>query len=104
MWLPPAYLVKAVLYNYSFKEGLEKYWADIKEGLLLKYWALWLPALSFSFSTVPDHLRVAFMAVVSFFWFIIFSASSAETEAAAKEAAASSDKTVVQAAEEALVE
>jgi protein Mpv17 len=82
LWLPPAYLVKAVIYDYSFKEGLEKYWSDIQNGLLLKYWALWLPALSFSFSTVPDHLRVAFMAFISFFWFIIFSSSVAENEAA----------------------
>jgi hypothetical protein len=74
MWLPPAYIIKALLYDYPVQEGLDKYWNDIRnEGLLLKYWTLWVPAQSISFSVVPDHLRVAFMASVSFFWFIIFS-------------------------------
>ena len=77
MWLPPAYLIKAVLYDYSLGEGLEKYWRDIRdEGLLLKYWTIWVPAQTVSFSVVPDHLRVAFMASVSFFWFILFSSVS----------------------------
>ena len=79
MWLPPAYIIKALLYNYPVKEGLQNYWSDIKdEGLLLKYWTVWVPAQSVSFSVVPDHLRVAFMAGISFFWFIIFSGLSAK--------------------------
>lgn len=74
MWLPPAYIIKALLYKYPVEEGLKKYWDDIcNEGLLLKYWSVWVPAQSISFSVVPDHLRVAFMAGISFFWFIIFS-------------------------------
>jgi len=77
LWLPPAYLIKAVVYDYSFGEGLQKYKDDITEnGLLTKYWSIWLPAQSVSFTVVPDHLRVAFMASVSFFWFILFSTVS----------------------------
>jgi len=79
MWLPPAYLIKALVYDYPMQEGLEKYVTDVKtNGLLWKYWSVWVPAQSISFSVVPDHLRVAFMAFVSFFWFIMFSTLSSK--------------------------
>lgn len=73
-WLPPAYVVKAAVYDYPMKEGLEKYVHDIKhKGLLTKYLSIWIPAQSISFSVIPEHLRIVFMASVSFFWFILFS-------------------------------
>jgi len=82
VWLPPAYLIKAVVYDYSLGEGLQKYIDDVtKNDLLQKYWTVWLPAQSISFTVVPDHLRVAFMASVSFFWFIIFSTVSSSSSA-----------------------
>ena len=80
MWLPPAYFIKAWVYSAGgddsniFKEALDKYLTDIRDNdLLIKYWTIWFPAQSVSFSVVPDHLRVAFMASISFFWFILFS-------------------------------
>eukprot|EP00529_Nitzschia_sp_RCC80_P020010 CAMPEP_0113454516 /NCGR_PEP_ID=MMETSP0014_2-20120614/7901_1 /TAXON_ID=2857 /ORGANISM="Nitzschia sp." /LENGTH=429 /DNA_ID=CAMNT_0000345919 /DNA_START=149 /DNA_END=1438 /DNA_ORIENTATION=+ /assembly_acc=CAM_ASM_000159 len=92
MWLPPAYLIKAVLYDYSLGEGLEKYWRDIRdEGLLQKYWTIWVPAQTVSFSVVPDHLRVAFMASISFFWFILFSSVSSNGDRADATSADNSD-------------
>lgn len=84
MWLPPAYFIKAWVYGTDenkgiLSEGLEKYLVDVKENNLLgKYWAIWFPAQSVSFSVVPDHLRVAFMASISFFWFILFSTVSSQ--------------------------
>lgn len=73
-WLPPAYVVKAAVYDYPMKEGLEKYVHDIKhKGLLTKYLSIWIPAQTISFSVIPEHLRIVFMASVSFFWFILFS-------------------------------
>jgi len=80
VWLPPAYFVKAVMYNYPLTEGLNRYINDITQnGLLKKYWTVWLPAQSVSFTIVPDHLRVVFMACVSFFWFILFSTVSSNS-------------------------
>jgi protein Mpv17 len=77
VWLPPAYFIKAWVYDYSMNEGLRKYWRDVQENdLLAKYWTVWVPAQSISFSVIPGHLRVAFMASVSFFWFILFSSVS----------------------------
>jgi hypothetical protein len=72
--LPLAYLTKAVIFRYSFREGIRRYWDDIRNhGLLLKYFALWGPVQCLTFSIVPEHMRVTFMACVSFFWLIILS-------------------------------
>jgi hypothetical protein len=96
IWLPPAYIIKAWVYSGDnddtinndtndtinndstigtiLKEGYDKYMYDImNNNLLTMYWTIWLPAQTISFSVVPDHLRVVFMASISFFWFILFS-------------------------------
>lgn len=72
--LPIAYLSKAMIYRYSFKEAARRYIDDIKNhGLWTKYFALWGPVQCLTFSVVPVHLRVTFIAVVSFFWLIVLS-------------------------------
>lgn len=105
VWLPPAYFIKACLYYNNddatndgetssnsntntnmitsiVHEGITKYGTDVRENdLLYKYWLIWFPAQSISFSVVPDHLRVAFMASISFFWFILFSSVQSNTTA-----------------------
>jgi len=90
VYLPPAYFIKAWIYGSDetnnnqkgiFEKGLQKYLVDVKENQLLnKYWTIWFPAQSISFSVIPDHLRVVFMASVSFFWFILFSTVSSQGE------------------------
>lgn len=55
-------------------EGLEKYKNHIlTQNLLIKYWAIWGPAQTINFLVVPPHLRVVFVALVSFFWVYLFS-------------------------------
>ena len=74
LWLPPAYLMQALISRYPKREALAKYVRDVREnGLLTKYWSLWLPASFLNFWVVPTHFRVAFVAVVSFFWMIVLS-------------------------------
>ena len=74
LWLPPAYIVQALAYRYPKREAIQRYIADVKEnGLLKKYWSLWLPASLTNFLFVPAHFRVAFVAAVGFFWMIILS-------------------------------
>jgi len=74
IWLPPAYIAQALVYNYPKREAIQKYVTDVKEnGLLKKYWSLWLPASFANFMFVPAHFRVAFVAAVSFFWMIVLS-------------------------------
>lgn len=80
--IPIAYLVKSTIYGQNWKEGIEKYIYDLRhKNLLLTYYAIWFPAGLCSFGLVPDHLRIAFIAFVSFFWLIILSTiSSSEKE------------------------
>lgn len=74
LWLPPAYIAQALIYQYPKREAIQKYVTDVREnGLLKKYWSLWLPASLTNFMFVPPHFRVAFVAGVSFFWMIVLS-------------------------------
>ena len=65
-------------------QGLSKYLADARGDLLLNYWAVWTPAQCLTFSVVPEHLRIPFVAFVSFFWLIILSTISSRDEAGAE--------------------
>ena len=78
--LPIAYFAKALIYRYSFAEALERYVDDIRNhGLLTKYFALWGPVQCITFSIIPEHFRVTFIALVSFFWLIILSTIASRT-------------------------
>lgn len=100
MWIPPAYIIKALMFGQTPGEGLAKYVKDIKDqGLLQKYWSVWLPAQTLQFSVVPHHLQVAFLATVSFFWFMLFShLSSKEGEVDEAPDAAAAEAEAVSAA------
>lgn len=79
--LPVAYVVKSVIFQYSLKEAFRRYYTDVtKSGLLFKYWSIWGPVQCLTFGVVPQHLRIAFIAVVSFFWLIIFSSLTAKAQ------------------------
>jgi len=73
-WLPPAYIANALVYGYPMKEAMHKYMLDVNEnGLLKKYWSLWIPVSLINFMWIPDHFRIAFVAFISFFWMTILS-------------------------------
>lgn len=85
--LPVAYIVKSLftttgLSIESVQAALERYVEDVtKRGLLIKYWALWTPVQTLTFSVIPQHFRVAFVAVISFLWMFILSTTSANNAA-----------------------
>ena len=65
--------------NTRVRNGLDKYVQDCTErGLLLKYWAMWIPVNGLVFSVVPMHLRVVLVATVSFVWIIVLSDTAAD--------------------------
>lgn len=75
--LPSLYASKALIEGFPLKEAAQQYIYDIQyQGLLQKFYVLWGPVLSLTFSVIPEHLRVTFVAVVSFFWLIILSSIS----------------------------
>ena len=83
--LPIAYMSKAVIYRYSFREAWKRYVDDIQNhGLLTKYFLLWGPVQCITFSIIPEHFRVTFIACVSFFWLIILSTIASKTPVAGK--------------------
>lgn len=78
--LPVAYLFKAVVFQYSMLEGLQRYVADAQRDLLVKYWILWGPVQCLTFGVVPQQWRIPFIAFVSFFWLIILSTISSRDD------------------------
>jgi hypothetical protein len=82
--LPCSYSIKAAMHgsNYPIQDGVQNYLNDIvQKHLLFKFWALWIPVNILTFSVVPEHLRIPFVASVSFFWLIILSSVSCNDEA-----------------------
>jgi hypothetical protein len=91
--LPLAYVIRSVIDNQSSSgdkdttttisqqatRGLEKYVDHImSQGLLIKYWLIWGPAQTINFTVIPPHLRVVFVAFVSFFWVYLLSMISSQ--------------------------
>ena len=82
--LPLAYATKSMFQNElsadSIGQGMRKYVSDVaNKSLLLKYWSIWIPVQFLTFGVVPSHYRVAFIAMVSFFWMCILSTTSSGT-------------------------
>lgn len=75
--IPMAYAVKALIFKYSVVKGIRQYIDDVRyHGLLLKYYAIWMPVNAMLFTLIPPHWRITVMATVSFFWMIILSTIS----------------------------
>ena len=78
--LPIAYLIKAPIFGYSLADSMRRYANDVRQHNLLKTcWMVWMPTQIVSFTMIPTHLRISFMACVSFFWIIMFSSISSST-------------------------
>eukprot|EP00545_Synedropsis_sp_CCMP1620_P003230 CAMPEP_0119013516 /NCGR_PEP_ID=MMETSP1176-20130426/8490_1 /TAXON_ID=265551 /ORGANISM="Synedropsis recta cf, Strain CCMP1620" /LENGTH=283 /DNA_ID=CAMNT_0006966609 /DNA_START=47 /DNA_END=899 /DNA_ORIENTATION=- len=84
--LPVAYIVKAgVAQDENLFDGLSKYWNHVQnEQLLIKYWSLWAPVQVLTFGVIPHHLRIPFVAFVSFFWLMRLSNISAKLKQLSK--------------------
>ena len=82
--LPIAYVIKAPIFGHSLSDSIRRYVLDVKHKKLLQTcWLVWTPTQIVSFTVIPPHLRISFMACVSFFWIILFStltSSSASSE------------------------
>lgn len=77
--LPISFTIKAAVYGSSnpLADGLKKYEKNaVENDLLFKYWSLWAPVNTITFSVIPEHLRILFMASISFFWLVCLSSIS----------------------------
>lgn len=74
MTIPTAYVIKGFLIGNTFVQSLANYVDDVvKKGLLFKNWSIFVPVQCITFSIIPEHFRVSFVACISFFWMIILS-------------------------------
>ena len=71
--LPAAYHVNAAIFGKGVRNAMRRYISDAQRDLLLKYWMVWVPAQCITFGIVPPHLRIVFVAFVSFFWNVMLS-------------------------------
>lgn len=77
--LPFAYIIKALVFQQSFLDGVKKYISDVKNnGLLGKYWLVWCPVQCMTFTIIPTEFRISFIACFSFFWLILLSTISSK--------------------------
>ena len=75
--LPSLYIIKSLIEQTSINTAFDKYWNDIQnQQLLQKFYLLWGPVLTLTFSVIPEQYRVTFIAAISFFWLIILSGIS----------------------------
>lgn len=98
--LPLAYVFKALFIRDEEQEqqgnllsqlqgGMDKYVEDITErNLLFTFWALWGPVKTLTFTVIPMHYRIAFIALVSFFWMFILSTVSSSTSSTSSDSTA----------------
>lgn len=97
--LPIAYILRGVIESQTLmdnqeeqqhfsitepmQQAIEKYKSHVlTQNLLLKYWMIWAPAQTINWCFVPEHLRVFFVAFVSFFWVYLLSAISSQQSVA----------------------
>ena len=74
-------MLKSLLTGGTPQQGISKYKNHIwSQQLLLRYWAIWFPVQCLNFGVVPEHLRVPFCAVISFFWVCLLSSITAQEQ------------------------
>lgn len=87
VFLPVCYTVKSFFASANdgfswdtVQSGLTKYRDDVTQaGLLQLFWSMWIPAQFLTFGVMPPHLRVIFVAMVSFFWVCALSTISSSS-------------------------
>lgn len=86
LYFPTFYSLKYYNEGKSPAEGLAAYSANCTEDWKA-LWSVWIPAQMVNFAFVPRHLRIPYVAGVSFIWTVILSVmrgSEAEAEAKAE--------------------
>jgi hypothetical protein len=75
--LPIAYRIKAFVFGYSGKEGFRRYRHDVTHnGLLKKFWIVWIPVNCTNFGIVPPRYRITVNSIVAFCWLTVLSTIS----------------------------
>jgi len=73
LYFPTFYALKGSLEGRPFAASMAKYRAEAWDNWKA-CWAVWVPAQLVNFAFVPKHMRIPFVAGISFAWTIIMSA------------------------------
>lgn len=66
--------------GYAFNKYRTELWDSVKA-----LWSIWMPAQLVNFAFVPRHLRVPYVAGVSFIWTVILSVMQGQFDAVKEE-------------------
>lgn len=72
VYFPAFYSLKGFVEGRPLEETYRKYREDLWENCKA-LWMIWVPAQMVNFTVVPLHLRIPFVAAVSFAWTVIIS-------------------------------
>lgn len=72
VYFPTFYVIKALVEDKSASYALNKYKAEIWDSVKA-LWTIWVPAQVINFAFVPRHLRIPYVAGVSFLWTVVLS-------------------------------
>jgi hypothetical protein len=90
--LPIAYRIKAFVFGYSAKEGFRRYWHDVTQnGLLKKFWTVWIPVNCTNFGLVPPCYRITVNSIVAFCWLMVLSTISSRQQSRSSSSSSCSD-------------
>ncbi|GAB4824103.1 hypothetical protein N2152v2_011149 [Parachlorella kessleri] len=81
LYFPTFFAMKAVVSGKPLSTAADKYRAEIWDSLKA-LWSVWVPAQLVNFAFVPRHLRVPYVAAVSFGWTVILSVMQGKFDAA----------------------
>lgn len=87
LYFPFFYGLKAFVEGKPLASAATKYKAEAWESCQA-LWKVWVPAQLVNFAFVPRHLRIPYVAAVSFGWTVILSTMQGSFDARDKEAAA----------------
>lgn len=87
LYFPVFFSMKAVVSGKPLSSAVEKYKSEIWESVQA-LWKVWVPAQMINFAFVPRHLRIPYVAAVSFGWTVILSVMQGKFDARAGAAVA----------------
>ena len=76
IYFPIYYLFKGAIFGSGCRTELSKYFSPHGFSMLRKYWVVWLPSLTVMWTLIPQHLRVAFLCLISLVWQVALSTLS----------------------------
>ncbi|PRW44428.1 peroxisomal membrane family [Chlorella sorokiniana] len=72
IYFPAFFAIKASVSGQPMSSAVDKYRSEIWDSLKA-LWMVWVPAQFVNFAFVPRHLRIPYVAAVSFGWTVILS-------------------------------